>query len=157
MKLRRTKHWFIVILAYIALSSALLFFFLQNPLVNNYHPPYRTMWQAYYWFADTPFGSLGMDDWRLEGVDTMTAIEFGKFHYYDIPLSAPAVAAIGFAGITTLGLLCFTFFLRRSRQPPNKSPEPTAVGACSLPRKLSGFPMVIAVHVASRRWLSFFR
>jgi len=31
---------------------------------------------------------------------------------------------------------------------PNKSPEPTAVGACSS---------AIAVHVASRRWLSFFR
>ena len=33
-------------------------------------------------------------------------------------------------------------------QPPNKSPEPTAVGACSS---------AIAVHAASRRWLSFFR
>jgi hypothetical protein len=31
---------------------------------------------------------------------------------------------------------------------PNKSPEPTAVGACSS---------AIAVHVARRRWLSFFR
>ena len=31
---------------------------------------------------------------------------------------------------------------------PNKSPEPTAVGACCS---------AIAVHVASRRWLSFFR
>jgi len=35
-----------------------------------------------------------------------------------------------------------------NRKPPNKSPEPTAVGACSS---------AIAVHVASRRWLSFFR
>ena len=35
-----------------------------------------------------------------------------------------------------------------SRQRPNKSPEPTAVGACSS---------AVAVHVASRRWLSFFR
>jgi hypothetical protein len=35
------------------------------------------------------------------------------------------------------------------RQPaPNKSPEPTAVGAVSS---------AIAVHVASRRWLSFLR
>jgi len=34
------------------------------------------------------------------------------------------------------------------RQPPNKSPEPTAVGAVSS---------AVAVHVASRRWLSFFR
>ena len=31
---------------------------------------------------------------------------------------------------------------------PNKSPEPTAVGAASS---------AVAVHVASRRWLSFFR
>jgi len=31
---------------------------------------------------------------------------------------------------------------------PNQSPEPTAVGAVSS---------AIAVHVASRRWLSFFR
>jgi ATP-dependent Clp protease protease subunit len=33
-------------------------------------------------------------------------------------------------------------------EPPNKSPEPTAVGAVSS---------AVAVHVASRRWLSFFR
>ena len=33
-------------------------------------------------------------------------------------------------------------------QPPNKSPEPTAVGAVSS---------AVAVHVASRRWLSFLR
>ena len=31
---------------------------------------------------------------------------------------------------------------------PNKSPEPTAVGAVSS---------AIAVHAASRRWLSYFR
>jgi hypothetical protein len=31
---------------------------------------------------------------------------------------------------------------------PNKSPEPTAVGACGS---------AIAVHVTSRRWLSFLR
>ena len=35
-----------------------------------------------------------------------------------------------------------------TKHPPNKSPEPTAVGAGSS---------AIAVHVASRRWLSFFR
>jgi hypothetical protein len=31
---------------------------------------------------------------------------------------------------------------------PNKSPEPTAVGACRS---------AVAVHIASRRWLSFLR
>src|ERR1022692_3271781 len=41
------------------------------------------------------------------------------------------------------------YFLMVSRlKTPNKSPEPTAVGACSS---------AIAVHVASRRWLSFLR
>jgi hypothetical protein len=34
------------------------------------------------------------------------------------------------------------------KMPPNKSPEPTAVGAVSS---------AVAVHVASRRWLSLFR
>ena len=34
------------------------------------------------------------------------------------------------------------------KRPANKSPEPTAVGAVSS---------AITVHVASRRWLSFFR
>ena len=32
-------------------------------------------------------------------------------------------------------------------EPPNKSPEPTAVGTVSS---------TITVHAASRRWLSFF-
>jgi hypothetical protein len=39
-------------------------------------------------------------------------------------------------------------FDRKFDRMPNKSPEPTAVGAVSS---------AIAVHVASRRWLSFFR
>ena len=34
------------------------------------------------------------------------------------------------------------------RKRPNQSPEPTAVGACRS---------AVAVHVTSRRWLSFFR
>src|ERR1035441_993413 len=37
--------------------------------------------------------------------------------------------------------------LSDSQTRPNKSPEPTAVGPCSS---------AIAVHVTSRRWLSFF-
>src|ERR1039457_1285994 len=39
-------------------------------------------------------------------------------------------------------------FVVGRRQPPNKSPEPTAVGAVSS---------AVAVHVVSRRWLSFLR
>ena len=40
------------------------------------------------------------------------------------------------------------FFIVRGRMRPNKSPEPTAVGAVSS---------AVAVHAASRRWLSFLR
>ena len=56
-----------------------------------------------------------------------------------------------------LALFVFVLVVRRSEiykflvqimLLPNKSPEPTAVGAGSS---------AIAVHVASRRWLSFFR
>ena len=39
-------------------------------------------------------------------------------------------------------------FMIVNRYTPNKSPEPTAVGAISS---------AVAVPVASRRWLSFFR
>jgi hypothetical protein len=41
-----------------------------------------------------------------------------------------------------------SFYWIDMSQPPNKSPEPTAVGAVSS---------AVAVHVASRRWLNFFR
>jgi hypothetical protein len=45
--------------------------------------------------------------------------------------------------------IAYRFFTGpRIISPPNKSPEPTAVGAGRS---------AIAVHVASRRWLSFFR
>ncbi len=109
MKLGCSKYWFIVILVGIALSSALLFSLLQNPTVNDYHPAYRTMWQEYFWVVETDhFGWFGLEEWREEGVNTETAIYFGSFQYYDIPLSAPAVAAIGFAAASTLGLLLFT-------------------------------------------------
>jgi hypothetical protein len=48
-----------------------------------------------------------------------------------------------------IGVASVCYFIRRLRTgTPNKSPEPTAVGACRS---------AIAVHAASRRWLSFFR
>ncbi|MGP8200231.1 MAG: hypothetical protein ACLQU4_12095 [Limisphaerales bacterium] len=129
MKFRFTSHWFVAAIACIPLSSTLLFWGLQNPGVNDYHPPYRTLWQAYYWVDETHFGWFGLEDWRLEGVNTETAIYLGKFQFYDIPLPAPKVAAIGFAGISTLGLLGYaglSFLLRHRRHPPNPAPEPTA-------------------------------
>jgi hypothetical protein len=54
------------------------------------------------------------------------------------------------AVLLTIGLMVeyFRLFGMSVYQSPNKSPEPTAVGAVSS---------AIAVHVAGRRWLSFLR
>jgi hypothetical protein len=60
------------------------------------------------------------------------------------PAPEPAVLPLVLLG----AFVSILFRLRHSRTPPNKSPEPTAVGAVSS---------AVAVHVASRRWLSFFR
>ena len=46
------------------------------------------------------------------------------------------------------GFLLSSLIFVMTDQPPNKSPEPTADGA---------FSSAVAVHVASRRWLSFLR
>ena len=47
-----------------------------------------------------------------------------------------------------IGIVVGIWSVRHKTTMPNKSPEPTAVGAGRS---------AIAVHVASRRWLSFFR
>jgi hypothetical protein len=55
------------------------------------------------------------------------------------PVPEPSVSSLFFVSLLVMGFIATR---------PNKSPEPTAVGAvCSA----------VAVHVASRRWLSFLR
>lgn len=132
MKFKFTRRWFVAAIAHIGLSSTLLFWLLQNPAVNDYNPPYRSLWQAYFWVYETRFGWFGLEDWRVEGVSKDTAIYLGKFQFYDVPLSAPAVAALGFAGMSTSGLVCFaglSFLLRHRRDPPNGVPQPMATAA----------------------------
>lgn len=100
-----------------------LFWSLQNPSVTRYHPPYRTLWQAYFWVDETRIGSFGLEEWRLEGVNTETAIYLGEYQFYDIPLSAPAVAAIGFASVSTVAFLCcagLSFLLQLQRDQPSR-------------------------------------
>ena len=53
-----------------------------------------------------------------------------------------------FAIVSIFRLLQQCFHIQFFDQQPNMSPEPTAVGAVSS---------AVAVHAASRRWLSFFR
>jgi len=70
-----------------------------------------------------------------ENIFTLDGIQFS-------PQSVPEPSSLGLLGIGA-AIICW-YFTKRS----NKSPEPTAVGAVSS---------AVAVHVASRRWLSFFR
>jgi len=60
------------------------------------------------------------------------------------PTPEPTTLSLLTAAVAAFGL--FRFVIRKPQ--PNKSPEPTAVGAVSS---------AIAVRVAGRRWLSFFR
>jgi hypothetical protein len=63
--------------------------------------------------------------------------------------AVPECSSTLFLLMTSLVAIKAMMILTRHRKMmPNKSPEPTAVGAVSS---------AIAVHVASRRWLSFFR
>jgi hypothetical protein len=48
----------------------------------------------------------------------------------------------------TLRAFFFDILILKLTVMPNKSPEPTAVGACRS---------AVAVHAVSRRWLSFLR
>jgi|ERR1035441_1341713 hypothetical protein len=63
--------------------------------------------------------------------------------------SATTAYNIALGGLFFISVSLFIIYLFTSRKrAPNKSPEPTAVGAGSS---------AVAVHVTSRRWLSFFR
>ena len=59
---------------------------------------------------------------------------------FSIPVSTLVVAVFAFVG-------CYHIFVSVDH-PPNKTPEPTAVGHRSS---------AVAAYVVSRRWLSFFR
>jgi hypothetical protein len=76
----------------------------------------------------------------------LTAIDLPDLGWLDIQGSQQLTLMVAYF-ISLLTLIGVSMFVA-SLTPPNKSPEPTAVGACSS---------AVAVHVASRRWLSFFR
>jgi hypothetical protein len=70
-----------------------------------------------------------------------TAILCGHFGHLEV---VPVVLMLNIV----VQPFCILLLRHYRRVVPNKSPEPTAVGAVSS---------AIAVHAASRRWLSFFR
>ena len=70
----------------------------------------------------------------------------------DFEESGQNLATVAFYWLLTCGALVLLAIVMLGLvgrySPPNKSPEPTAVGACSS---------AVAVHAVSRWWLSFFR
>ena len=101
-------------------------------------------------FPADPFANL--PSWNYITSSAVSSVDNWSTSLTDgaaIPLFAISATSIGpvpeptAVSLVCLGALVFILFQRRT--PPNKSPEPTAVAAA------------VAIHVASRRWLSFFR
>ena len=93
--------------------------------------------------------SLEFDRWWFP--ESIQHNGFFRTFGYSLPQIRREDAAASFliplGSVTLIVEVCTLLFIVRGWR-PNKSPEPTAVGAVSS---------AIAVHVASRRWLSFFR
>ncbi len=104
-------------------------------------------------FAAYPGGGIAVDyenTWQLTDTQIQNLLAgqwYAQVTYSDASYLGQIVAVPEPSSVTLLlgGLaVLFVSFYRRP-VPPNKSPEPTAVAAA------------IAIHAASRRWLSFFR
>ena len=82
---------------------------------------------------------------RSGGLFYSPPFRFAYSVYFSFRLAQPSLVG----HFDHFGIRVTTFIhLIKMSQRPNKSPEPTAVGAVSS---------AVAVHVAGRRWLSFFR
>jgi hypothetical protein len=80
-------------------------------------------------------------------VSINSPVNFTAFSITEIP--EPSAIALFSLGLLGTGIWWFRrATIQHNKHEPNKSPEPTAVGAGSS---------AIAVHVTSRRWLSFLR
>ena len=93
-------------------------------------------------------GPLPVLAWEDALVLIRVFISFSSLVYL-LKIGTEALIGVGFylwlLSFLLMGVACF---LRSRTTLPNQSPEPTAVGAGSS---------AVAVHAASRRWLSFFR
>jgi hypothetical protein len=73
---------------------------------SDWHPTHGSLWQSHYWLIGVPGGALGLEEWRLEGINTETTVCLGSF-YFSVSLPAAIVAAIGLVSVCTVGLLCY--------------------------------------------------
>jgi hypothetical protein len=117
----------------------------NQPITLFDTPPYTynsgiNRYDQMHWEDFTVFFTASSSATKLELIDENT---------YDFGLAAVSVIPVPDSGSTAwmliiaLAGLCRCY--QRLKAQPNQSPEPTAVAAA------------VAIHVASRRWLSFFR
>ena len=95
------------------------------------------------------WGYFGESDWQAEIVGDSVFGEIGSRHIWTAQARADSLAAGRCGSLSKVRRRYLSdIFMKIHESWPNKSPEPTAVGACGS---------AVAVHVTSRRWLSFFR
>jgi len=71
----------------------------------DWHPENGALWQSHYWVIDTPVGELGLEEWRLEGINSETSVCLGSFQFSTM-MPAIAVVAIGLGGFSAAYFLC---------------------------------------------------
>ena len=107
-------------------------------------------------FASYPGGGPAIDyegSWQLTAAQIQNLLAgqwYAEVTYSDASYMGQITAVPEPSSVTLFlgGLIVLLAGLYRRNVPPNKSPEPTAVGAGSS---------AVAVHAVSRRWLSFLR
>ncbi len=100
-------------------------------------------------FYVRPRDTFGIELAGLAGDDLSSLILMSQISAVSLGLARAGFEPRASAAHRVLRASFFMEFLTAATASwPNKSPEPTAVGACRS---------AIAVHVASRRWLSFLR
>jgi hypothetical protein len=110
-------------------------------------------------YAAYPGGVLALDyegSWQLTDTQIQNLLAgqwYAEVTYSDATYIGQITAVPEPSSIMLLlgGLIVFSAGLYRRIVPPNKSPEPTAVGPFSLPRSRG------LADISSRRWLSFLR
>lgn len=73
---------------------------------SDWHPPHGSLWQSHSWLIDVPGGALGLEEWRLEGINVETSIYLGSFHF-SVLMPAGVVAAIGLGSLSGVCWLIF--------------------------------------------------
>ena len=78
---------------------------------SGWHPAHGTLWQSHYWLIAIPGGALGLEEWRLEGINTETSVYLGSLHLSTF-MPATVVAAIGLLILPTTCFLCVAMWRR---------------------------------------------